>query len=111
MRSHGLDFVIVNDVQQYMDPKLPYGPWIHFATIRRGFDEYIVMHQVPNGLTYIEKVARDQATLYLKVIDDEAERTDIEAFCRAARLLERSNKTEMKLGYWYLQDGATKSLA
>ena len=59
MKSHGLGFVIINDIQQFMDPRLPNGPWVHLATVRRGFDEYIVFQQVEYGKTYIEKVMRD----------------------------------------------------
>jgi hypothetical protein len=108
-RSWGTDFVIVNDVHQRLSQEHP--GWEHWATIRRGLDEYIVFHCNPGpehvldtgyaGRTYIEKLARDQVQIAFVQIENPVEFEDVEGFARAAGLLHRDGKTELKLGYWY----------
>lgn len=108
MNSWGTNFIIINDVHQRLSKDYP--NWEHWATIKRGLDEYIVFHcATPTnpleakfaGNTYIEKVVRDRANLELKQITDPNEFIDIEAFCRDAGLLHKDSDTELKVGYWF----------
>lgn len=97
MNSFGTDFVLVSDVIQPLDSSLPYGPWIHLATIQRGLDEYIVFKQATTNKVYIEKVIRHLASLKLQLIKDDTEWSDLLSFCKAAGLLDTDTKKEIKL--------------
>ena len=97
-RSWGTNFVIISDVLQRLSPEYP--GWEHWATIRRGLDEYVLFFHPDYVAPYIEKFERDTVTLVLSAIEDPSEREDIEGFCRAAGLLTRGRDTELKLGYW-----------
>lgn len=82
-----MNFVIINDIRQAMDNKLPHGPWIHHATIKRGFKEYIVFRHQRTGKVYLEEVEQQRATLVLKQIEDQNEWDDLYSFCLNAGLL------------------------
>ena len=108
-RSWGTNFVIVNDIHQLLSPDYP--GWEHWATIRRGLDEYVVFHCNPGpentlsagyaGRTYIEKLVRNRANLEFIQIADQNEFDDIIAFAEAAGLLRKDANTELKVGYWW----------
>ncbi len=83
-----MDFIIINDVRQKMSSNLPNGPWIHHATIRRGFKEYIIFRHSPSGKIYLEEVEQQRATLILKQIEDINEWKDLYAFSLAAGILQ-----------------------
>ena len=82
-----MNIVILNDIQQPMDHKLPFGPWIHHATLRRGFKEYICFRQALTNKFYIEEVEQHRATLVLNKIEDDNEWNDLCSFCKDAGLL------------------------
>lgn len=82
-----MNFIIINDIRQIMDKKLPHGPWIHHATIKRGFKEYIVFRHQGTGKVYLEEVEQQRATLVLKQIEDQNEWDDLYSFCLNAGLL------------------------
>lgn len=88
-----MNFIIVNDIRQTMDLQLPYGPWVHHATIKRGFKEYIVFRQKSSGKIYLEEVEQQRATLVLKQIEDQNEWNDLYSFCMNAGLLLVMNDT------------------
>lgn len=91
-----MNTVIVNDVQQYMDKSLPFGPWIHHATLKRGFKEYVVFRNALSNQVYIEEVEQHRATLILQKIEDDQEWQDLVSFAKAAGLLEIGK--EVKVG-------------
>jgi len=108
-QSWGTNFVIVNDIHQQLSPDYP--GWEHWATIKRGLDEYIVFHCNPGpkhalskgyaGRVYIEKIVRHRVNIELVQIQDANEFEDITAFAEAAGLLTRDTNTELKVGYWW----------
>ena len=76
------DFLIVNDVQQYLDPKIfGGGPWMHLATIKtptRSFknktypsQEFICFKHTPTDKVYIEEVDTSHKGVFKKIEDDE----------------------------------------
>lgn len=97
MNTFGTNFIVVSDVIQPMDSSLPFGPWIHLATIKRGFNEYIVFKQATTHKVYIERVIRHMANLKLEAIADDNEWSDIVAFCNNAGILGPSIDKEFKI--------------
>lgn len=87
-----MNFVIVNDIRQPIDTKVQGGPWLHHATINRGFKEYIIFRSIPTGKIYLEEVEQHMATLVLKQIEDDNEWSDLFMFARAAGLLDIMNQ-------------------
>tara|TARA_Y100001938_G_C8072914_1_gene424235 strand:- start:1466 stop:1786 length:321 start_codon:yes stop_codon:yes gene_type:complete len=76
----GTKFILVNKVQQQLPPKLfGGGPWLHLATVVRGFQEYCCFKHVPSGKIYIEYVDPTLPTLF-KVISDDNEFNDLRDF-------------------------------
>lgn len=71
-----------------MPANFPNGPWIHHATIKRGFKEYIVFRHGPSGKIYLEEVEQQRATLVLKQVEDLNEWKDLYNFALAAGLLQ-----------------------
>lgn len=88
MNASFLEFRIINDVQQYLDPTyFKNGPWVHHATLKRRNKEYIVFRQASTNKLYVEYVEANRANLILKRIEDDEEWQDAVDFCEAAGLL------------------------
>ena len=58
MNSFGTNFILVNDVRQELPPEIfKGGPWIHLATVKRGFNEYVCFtHKYRHNKTFIEEI-------------------------------------------------------
>lgn len=71
MSSFGTDFILVSDVRQDLDPVIfRGGPWIHLATVKRGFDEYVCFtHKYRTKATYIEKVDVHEPGVFKQIED------------------------------------------
>lgn len=55
-KTFGLEFKLVNDVKQILNPKVfQNGPWMHIATVQRGFKYYMIFHKVGESKAYIEQ--------------------------------------------------------
>ena len=93
-----MNFIIVNDIRQEIN--IPSGmsigeafgirqpdKWIHHATIKRGFKEYIVFRNQRTGQIYLEEVEQHRATLVLHKIQDDNEWQDLHDFCKATGVL------------------------
>lgn len=91
-------FVILNDVRQALPlPNGKFSPrFIHHATIRRGFKEYIIFRDKQTNEVYLEEVERHKATFTLNEIKDEQEWQDLKDFAEAAGFLQVVAK-EMKV--------------
>jgi|14_taG_2_1085336.scaffolds.fasta_scaffold00703_5 hypothetical protein len=89
MSSFGTSFVIVNDVCQPLPAvKFAEGAAVHHATIKRGFDEYVVFSNPQTNQVYIEKVENNRAKFNLVQITDDSEWQDLTSFCIAAGLMD-----------------------
>lgn len=94
--SFGTKFIIVNDVQQALDPKkFGGGHFVHHATIVRGFKEYMLYRQVGNHRLFIEEVDPKEPGLFKK-IEDDIEWKELVSFCHASGLLDVAK--EIKVG-------------
>lgn len=82
------DFVIINDVRQKLPGDLPGGPWIHHATVRRRFKEYIIFRNGLTGEIYLEQLIPDMVNVYLQKIEDINEWKDLYLFAKHAGLLD-----------------------
>lgn len=91
-----MNFVILNDIRQPIDTKVPGGPWVHHATVRRGFKEYIIFRSIKTNKVFLEEVEQHMATLKLNQIADDAEWNDLYFFALGAGLLDIVN-TNLKV--------------
>ena len=83
-KSFGLDFVLINDVRQRLNPKIfAGGPWLHLATVKRGLKEYMAFKKINEKFVYIEELDLTSPHL-LKQIEDDNEYNELMQF-----LLER----------------------
>lgn len=95
--AFGTDFIIVNDVQQVFPPKVfRNGPWLHIATVVRGFKEYCCFKHVPSDKVYIEEVDPTSQTLF-KQIADHNEWNDLRSFLEQKGILAYAVNKEMKI--------------
>jgi hypothetical protein len=79
-KSFGQDFILVNDVQQLLDPKIfKGGPWVHLATVRRGLKEYCAFRPLKGRRAFIEEVDPTEPGLF-KQIEDDTEWKDLHSF-------------------------------
>ena len=93
----GTKFILVNDVQQPLPPKIfQGGPWIHMATVVRGLREYMCFKHQPSGKIYIEIVNPKNPAL-LEKITDEVEFEDLHGFLRMHGVLEVGAGKEFKV--------------
>ena len=68
--AFGTNFVIVNDVIQELPTSVfGGGPWLHIATVVRGFKEYCCFRHVPSDKVYIEEVDPTSPTLFKQIKD------------------------------------------
>lgn len=72
MSSFGTDFILVNDVRQELPSNIfKGGPWIHLATIKRGFNEYVCFtHKFKHTKTYIEEIDIHHPGCFKRIEDD-----------------------------------------
>jgi hypothetical protein len=86
-KAFGFDFVLVNNVRQYLDPEVfGGGPWIHLATVKRGLKEYMAFMKPGEQKIYIEEVDPTEPNL-LKYIKDDKEYADLYRFLTDAGCL------------------------
>lgn len=97
MSSFGTKFILVNDIQQPLDPNVfGGGPWTHFATVQRGFDEYMCFQHTLNHKVYIEQVDNHDPDLFVKIKDSQLY-SDLVDFLRAAKILDAGVGREFKI--------------
>ena len=97
MSSFGSEFIIINDVMQPLLPKV-FGPgWIHLATVKRGFREYVAFKKATSDKVWIEIVDIHDRNVF-KQIEDENEWLELALFLHDARLLEVGNRREIAVG-------------
>jgi hypothetical protein len=72
MNSFGTDFILVTDVRQELPTNtFSGGPWIHLATVKRGFNEYVCFtHKLRHNKTYIEEIDIHTPGAFKKIEDD-----------------------------------------
>ena len=95
--AFGIKFVLVNDIQQILPATIfGGGPWIHLATVVRGFKEYICFkHQITRKV-YVEEVDPTSPTLF-KTIHDENEWNDLCQFLKANGIISIGVNQEIKI--------------
>lgn len=97
MEAFGFNFIITNDVQQYLNPQVfTNGSWIHYCTIQRGLKEYMLFKHVKTGKMYLERMDFSDPNLFVK-ITDKNELEDLEAFLRDRGILIVGVDHEFKL--------------
>lgn len=97
MTAFGTRFIILNDIQQQLNPKFfSGGPWLHLASIGRGFKEYMLFRHVPSGKIYLEEIDVKIPTLFKK-IEDTQEWKELSEFCEASGLLSFNTDNEFKV--------------
>ena len=95
--TFGTKFIIVNDVQQQLPTKVfGGGPWLHIATVVRGFKEYCCIKHVPSDKVYIEQVDPTSPTLFT-YIKDQNEWNDLRMFLEQRGILAYGTGKEMKI--------------
>ena len=95
--TFGTKFLIVNDIQQMLPPKIfGGGPWLHIATIVRGFKEYCCFKHMPTDKIYIEEVDSSSPTLF-KQIKDKNEWNDLYGFLQQKGILAFVKGKEIKI--------------
>lgn len=97
MSSFGTNFIIVNDIQQQFPTNIfGGGPWLHIATVVRGFKEYCCFKHMPSDVVYIEEVDSTSPTLFKK-IKDENEWNDLRCFLEQRGILAYGVNKEIKV--------------
>ena len=95
--AFGTKFIVVNDVQQTLNPKIfGGGPWLHLVSFVRGLKEYMCFKHVPTDQIYIEQVDPTSQTLFKK-IDSQAEFEDAQDFVRQLGHLDLGVDEEFKV--------------
>ena len=96
-KAFGTKFILINDVQQILDPRtFGGGPWLHLASVVRGFKEYMCFKHTPTDTIYIEELDASSPHLFKK-IKDEAEFRDLEAFLKSLGILSIGTNMEYKV--------------
>lgn len=95
--TFGTKFIVVNDVIQPLPSEIfGGGPWLHIATIVRGFKEYCCIKHVPTDQFYIEEVDPSCPTVF-KYISDRTEWEDLYGFLQQRGILAISKGKEIKI--------------
>jgi len=95
--SFGIDFILVNDIQQVLPPAIfRGGPWLHIATIVRGLREYICFKNTSTDKVYIEEIDSSSPTLF-KHISDTNEWNDLYMFLQQKGILAYGANREIKV--------------
>jgi hypothetical protein len=96
-KAFSTKFILVNDIQQGLDPRIfGGGPWVHLATIVRGFKEYMCFKHSKTDKVYIEEILPSEKGL-LKQIEDTNEFTDLQAFLNIHGILDLGINKEFKI--------------
>lgn len=95
-KALGFKFVLVNDVQQMLDPKVFCGgKFLHLATVKRGVKEYIIFRELTTNKTYLEILNPKSPELFERITDDQ-EWSGLYHWAKAAGLLEMGVNKEYK---------------
>tara|TARA_B100000427_G_C15150079_1_gene438352 strand:- start:62 stop:364 length:303 start_codon:yes stop_codon:yes gene_type:complete len=96
-KAFGTEFVLVNDTQQVLDRKIfGGGPWLHIATVVRGFKEYMCFKNIATDLVYIEQIDPKEPTLFKKIASD-SEFNDLRDFLKSKGILSIGIDKEFKV--------------
>jgi len=96
-KSFGTNFILVNDIRQQFPPGIfQGGPWLHLATVVRGFKEYCCFQHMPSTKVYIEEIDSSCPTLF-KEIKDENEFQDLRRFLEQKAILTIVANKEIKV--------------
>jgi hypothetical protein len=64
-KAFGIDFVVVSDVRGRMDPFVfKGGPWVHLATVVRGFRTYLCVKHSKTQKVYVEEFDEQTGTFH-----------------------------------------------
>jgi hypothetical protein len=105
-KAFGHEFIVVNDIVQRLDPTVfEGGPWLHLATVKRGFREYMAFRKVDQVHDPVRDLKGDEVwveivdphTSDLRRIEDDNEWDDVVAFLRDAMLLEMGTRREIHI--------------
>lgn len=89
--TFGSKFILVNDVRQTLPPEIfGGGPWIHLATVKRGFKEYCCFKHYLTDKIYIEEF--DQEKCFVRIEDDNEWKELYQFLLNAGVLYTGSNK-------------------
>lgn len=88
----GTKFIITNSARQILNPKIfRGGPWMHLATVVRGFRTYMAFSKANDpSKTYVEIVDEHSPGVFIRIDDDEEWR-DVYMFMKNAGLLSMEN--------------------
>jgi len=96
-KSFGTKFILVNDIRQQLPPSIfKGGPWLHLATVVRGFKEYCCFQHIPSSKVYIEEIDSSSPSLF-KQIKDENEFQDLRRFLEQKAILAFAKNKEIKV--------------
>jgi len=96
-KTFGTKFILVNDVIQSLPDKIfGGGPWLHIATVVRGFKEYCCIKHIPTDKIYIEEVDSSSATIF-NYIKDKSEWQDLYDFLQQRGVLAFAVGKEIKI--------------
>jgi len=96
-KSFGTKFILINEIQQKLPPEIfGGGPWLHIATILRGFKEYCCFKHIPTDKVYIEEVHATSDTIF-KQIKDPQEWQDLYSFLQGKGVLAYITGKEIKI--------------
>ena len=96
-KSFGTKFIVVNDVIQPLPSAIfGNGPWLHIATVVRGFHEYCCFKHMKTDKIYIERVDPTSPTLFVQ-IKDQSEWNDIRMFLQQKGILAFGVGKEIKV--------------
>ena len=95
--AFGTKFILMNDTQQVLNRKIfGGGPWLHIATVVRGFKEYMCFKHIPTDIVYIEELDSKEPGLFKK-IESDSEFNDLKDFLMSNGLLTLGLDKEFKI--------------
>lgn len=97
MKAFGTEFIILNSTLCHLPTphRTPDGePYMHLATIRRGFKEYVAYMDARQQLVWIEEID-PSSSMFFKQIEDDKEWADLKDFLYDAKLLEIGIRREV----------------
>jgi len=97
MKAFGTEFILISDVIQPLPEIFTGGPWIHLATVKRGFREYVAFKKANSREVWVEIADPTEPGLFKKIEDDQ-EWIDIVSYLKATQLLEVGKRRELSFG-------------
>jgi hypothetical protein len=92
------DFILVSKNRINLPPDLfKGGPWVHLATVMRGFKEYVCLLHEPTQEVYIEEIS---ATGEFSKIQDESLWQDLVKFLVSKGVVGFTKGKEVVQGVW-----------